>query len=120
MNSATARVYRLRLKNFDTFSSQEYAADIDNLINLIKNGNVDSYQLLSRYVSYLQSHHNLSPLTLKQEVITANNLLEYYDVEISPRKFKLKVKLPKVIRRNKQALSKEGVINILNSCSTSD
>jgi integrase len=117
MNSATARVYRLRLKNFDTFSLQEYAADIDNLINLIKNGNVDPYQLLNKYVSYLQSHHNLSPLTLKQEVITAKNLLEYYDIEISPRKFKLKVKLPKVIRRNKQALSKEGVINILNSCS---
>ena len=78
---------------------------------------VDPYQLLNKYVSYLQSHHNLSPLTLKQEVITAKNLLEYYDVEISPRKFKLKVKLPKIIRKNKQALSKEDVINILNSCS---
>ena len=117
MNRATARVYRLRLKNFDIFSLQEYASDIDNLINLIKNGTVDPYQLLNKYVSYLQSHHNLSPLTLKQEVITAKNLLEYYDVEISPRKFKLKVKLPKIIRKNKQALSKEDVINILNSCS---
>jgi integrase len=117
MNRATARVYRLRLKNFDVFSVQEYSANIDNLINLMKNGSVDPYQLLNKYVSYLQFHHNLSPLTLKQEVITAKNLLEYYDVDISPRKFKLKVKLPKVIRKNKQALSKEDVINILNSCS---
>lgn len=37
-------------------------------------------------------------------------------MDISPRKFKLKVKLPKVVRKNKQALSKNDVINILNSC----
>jgi integrase len=117
MNRATARVYKIRLNNFDTFSVREYAAGIDNLVHLIINGNVDPYQLLNKYVSYLQSYHNLSPLSLKQEVITAKNLLEYYDVDISPRKFKLKVKLPKVIRKNKQALSKEDAINILNSCS---
>jgi len=117
MNHATARVYKIRLNNFDTFSVREYAAGIDNLVHLIINGNVDPYQLLNKYVSYLQSYHNLSPLSLKQEVITAKNLLEYYDVDISPRKFKLKVKLPKVIRKNKQALSKEDAINILNSCS---
>lgn len=35
---------------------------------------------------------------------------------ISPRKFKLKVKIPKAVRKNKQALSKNDVINFLNSC----
>jgi integrase len=50
-------------------------------------------------------------------MVTAKNLLEYYDVDISPRKFKLKVKVPKVIRRNKEALDKQDIINILNSCS---
>jgi integrase len=38
-------------------------------------------------------------------------------VEINPRKFKLKVKIPKVIRKNKEALSKDDVIDILNACS---
>ena len=117
MNRSTARVYKIRLNNFDTFSVREYAPGIDNLVPLIISGNVDPYQLLNKYVSYLQLYHNLSPLSLKQEVITAKNLLEYYDVDISPRKFKLKVKLQKVIRKNKQALSKEDAINILNSCS---
>ena len=28
--------------------------------------------------------------------------LEFYDVDISPRKFKLKVKLPKVVRKSKE------------------
>ena len=44
-------------------------------------------------------------------------MLEYHDVDISPRKFKLKVKIPKVIRKNKEALSKVDVIDILNACS---
>lgn len=50
-------------------------------------------------------------------VVTAKNFLEYYDVDISPRKFKLKVKIPKTVRKNKEALSKEDVTDILNACS---
>ncbi|MFZ0512948.1 MAG: tyrosine-type recombinase/integrase [Candidatus Nitrosopolaris sp.] len=60
---------------------------------------------------------NISAITLKQRVATAKNFLEYYDVDISPRKFKLKVKIHKAIRKSKEALSKEDVINILNACS---
>lgn len=117
MNHATAYVYNKRLKNFDNFSLLQYHSNVDNLINLINAKELDSYQVLNKYVSYLQYHHNLSPLSLKQEVITAKNLFEYHDVDISPRKFKIKVKLPKVIRKNKQALSKDDIVNILNSCS---
>jgi integrase len=66
---------------------------------------------------YLQNHYNISSSTLKARIITAKNFLEYYDVDLSPRKFKLKVKIPKLIRKNKEALSKEDVIDILNACS---
>ena len=45
------------------------------------------------------------------------NFFEYCDIEISPRKFKLKIRLPKVVRKNKEALSKEDIIDILNACS---
>jgi integrase len=54
---------------------------------------------------------------LKNYVTTIKNFLEYYDVDISPKKFKLKIRLPKVVRKNKEALSKEDVIEILNACS---
>jgi integrase len=53
---------------------------------------------------------------LKQQIIAAKNFLEYYDVDITPRKFKLKVKIPKAVRKSKLALSKNDIINILNSC----
>lgn len=57
----------------------------------------------------------ISALTLKQWVVTAKNLLEFCDIDISPKRFKLKVKLPRAIRKNKEALTKELIIDILNS-----
>jgi integrase len=59
---------------------------------------------------------NISTLTLKQRIVTVKNFFEYYDIEISDRRFKLKVKLPKIIRKKKEALSKEEIIEILNVC----
>jgi integrase len=115
MNHLTAEIYSKRINKFNAFAESEYRASADRLIEIIKNGQ-DPYNTLNEYVHYLKYNHNLSPLSLKQEVVTVKNLLEYSDIEISPRKFKLKVKLPKIIRKTKQALSKEDIINILNTC----
>lgn len=73
------------------------------MIEQIKKGSQDPYDVLNDYICYLQENTHISPVTLKQWVVTVKNFLEYNDVDISPRKFKLKVKLPKVIRKNKQA-----------------
>jgi hypothetical protein len=43
--------------------------------------------------------------------------LEYNDIEISTRKFKLKVRLPKPVVRYKEAISKEEIREILLKCS---
>jgi integrase len=117
MNKATAKVYNFRIGYFDSFVYNHYRITLDDMIEQIKKGNRDPYDVLNNYICYLQENTHVSPLTLKQLVITVKNFLEYNDVDISPRKFKLKVKLPKAIRKNKEALSKEDVVNILNSCS---
>jgi len=59
--------------------------NIDDLVNKLKNGHEDPYDLLARYVLYLQNKSNISPLTLKQWVVTVKNFLEYNDVDISPK-----------------------------------
>ncbi len=115
-NHGTARNYRFKLNIFNSFSLRKYKTDADNLIEEIKQEHTDPYRVLNAFIQYLQHDHNLSPNTLKQHVMIAKNLLEYYDVDVIPRKFKLKVKIPKTIRKNKQALSKNDIINILNSC----
>ncbi|MGB7637725.1 MAG: tyrosine-type recombinase/integrase [Nitrososphaeraceae archaeon] len=97
--------------------SSQYRTNTDNLIEQIKEGREDPYKVLSNYVAYSQANRHISSLTLKHEVVTAKNLLEYNDVDISPRKFKLKVRVPKAIRKNKEALDKQDIISILNSCS---
>ena len=117
MNKATAYEYHFRLTTFQNFITNDYKITLDNLIMKIREGSEDPYDILSNYVIYLQNYSNISPATLKTRIITAKNFLEYYDVDISPRKFKLKVKIPKVIRKTKEALSKEDITDILNACS---
>ena len=117
MSKSTAYQYYARLSNFEIFLSSEYGTNVDNLIKKTKEGYYDVYDVLSRYSIFLQNKGNISTTTLQQRVITTRNFLEYYDIDISPRKFELKVKLPQTIRRNKEALSKEDIIDILNACS---
>jgi integrase len=117
MNKSTAYQYYARLTNFETFVLSEYSISVDDLIKKIKAGVYDVYVILGRYGLFLQNNGNISAATLQHRVITTKSFLEYHDIDISPRRFELKVKLPKTIRRNKEALSKEDIIDILNSCS---
>jgi integrase len=109
-------MYFTRLSSFKSFISSTFNMQIDDLLRKIKEGKEDAFEFLNEYASYL-SNTNISSITIKQRVITVKNFLEYYDIDISPRKFKLKVKLPRTIRKNKEALSKEDVTDILNACS---
>jgi integrase len=118
MSKSTANEYWKRLSNFRVFIGNEYGiSSTDDLIVKIRKGILDVYDILNGYSAYLQQNYTVSALTLKLRVITVKNFFEYYDVDISPRKFKLKVKMPRIIKRNKEALSKEDVIDILNACS---
>jgi integrase len=96
--------------------SEHYDLGIDDIIIQINKGKIDVYDMLGRYVRYLNNNF-ISPVILKNYVITIKNFLEYRDIDISPRKFKLKVRMPKVVRKNKEALSKEDIVDILNASS---
>src|SRR5215469_6328948 len=50
---------------------------------------------------------------MPEYVLVLAHFFEYYNIDISDRRFKLKVKLPKIIRKKKAALSKEEIIEIL-------
>lgn len=117
MNNSTAKEYHVRLNSFENFLLKDFRKSTDNIIEDLKLGFQDVYDTLSSYSMYLQNNSDISAITLKQRIITAKNFLEYHDIDISPRKFKFKVKLPRIIRRSKDALNKEDIINILNACS---
>jgi integrase len=119
VNQSTAIKYNERLKKFGQFVSAHYHnSSVDNIVIQLKKNKMDVYSILGKYLLYLKQYNNsISPNSLKNHIITIKNFLEYSDIDISPRKFKLKVRLPKIIRKNKEALSKEDVVDILNACS---
>ena len=117
MNNSTANEYKFRLTHFEKFVYSHYSnSTIDNLIDDIIGLKINPYEILGDYCIYLQET-GLHSSTLKNRVITVKNFLEFNDVDISPRKFILKVKFPKNIRRIREALDKNDITNILNSCS---
>ena len=105
MSKSTACQYLSRLNDFKDLRTDDHLS-IDNLLLKIKKGNQDPYNILNGYAAYLRNC-NVSALTLKQRIVTVKNFFEYSDIDISPRKFKLKIKLPKIVRKKKEALSKE-------------
>ena len=118
-NESTAQKYDERLKKFGTFCFDQYNLGIEMIVKKMKIGKMDPYDALSKYTLYLKqkTNNSISPNSLKNHIITIKNFLEYSDIDVSPRKFKLEVRLPKIVRKNKEALSKEDVIDILNACS---
>jgi integrase/recombinase XerD len=119
MNKSTAHEYLMRLNSFRNFVLAFYDGKltVDEIVTKVRKGSEDPYAVIRDYAAFLQRTNNISNSTLKFRIVTLKNFLEFYDVDISPRKFKLKVKLPKAIRKTKEALSKEDIIDILNACS---
>jgi integrase len=133
-NERTAEQYEYRLSKFEKYlatlseveqgqqqqQNQELTV-LDYVINELKianNNKISPYDLLSGFVAYLQEVEGIeNPNTIRYFVIAARNFLEYNDIEISPRKFKLRVRLPKPVIRHKEAINKEEIREILLKCS---
>ena len=135
-NKRTALEYEYRLSKFEkyvvAYQQQQYqqqnkdrkrkkkTTSLDDVIEELKrrSNTIDPYDLLSGFVAYIQEEQGIeNPNTIRSFIITARNFLEYYDIEISPRKFKLRVRLPKPVVRRKEAIGKEEIREILLKCS---
>ena len=116
-NDNTAIQYQSRLLAFEKFIEETYRMDTDTFIQKLKNGEYDSYDILNDYCIFLQNNYNIGSVTFRDKIIAVKIFLEYNDIEISPRKFKLKVRFPKAVLRHKEAIDKEDIIKILNGCS---
>jgi hypothetical protein len=109
-NKSTAKEYLHRLKQFQEYCTSTHNLNLDDLL-LSKSATkirteTDVYELLSGYVSYLIDKNSYSNETIKHRVATARNLLEYYDMEVSPRKFRFKVIIPRVRYKTQRSANK--------------
>lgn len=116
-NKNTARIYYSRLLFFARFAKESYAINLGEMIHQINTNEYNPYDILNDYCLYLKNNSKLSNSTFKDKIMTAKTFLEFNDIEFSPKKFKLKVRYPKTILRNKEAIDKEDIIKIFNGCS---
>ena len=116
-NQNTAKQYYLRILLFEKFLDIEYSINSDKLIQQLKDKERDPYDILNDFCIFLQNNYNLSSITFRDKITTVKTFLEYNDIEISPRKFKVKVRYPKTVIKHKEAIDKDDVIKILNGCS---
>jgi integrase len=125
-NPNTAKVVGYYLEDFVQYVKDTYHQDaasdmvVDQIIKDVKSGKADVYDLLRGYVHYLDARKlkpkKISPATLIQKVKVAKRLLEYYDIDISSSKFKIKVKMPRSVQLQKSPLTKNAIREILNAC----
>ena len=116
-NINTGKQYQLRISLFEKFLEIEHSTNTNKLIQQLKDKKLDPYDILNDFCLYLQNNYDLSSVTFRDKIITVKTFLEFNDIEISPRKFKLKVRYPKIVLRQKEAIDKEDIIKILNGCS---
>ena len=117
-NEKTAIQYLSRLLIFETFIIKEYRINTDILIQKLKsNKEYDLYDVLNDYCVFLQNNYDIGSVTFRDKIITVKNFLEYNDIDINQKKFKLKVRFPKTVFRYKEAIDKEDILKILNGCS---
>ena len=121
-NKKTGIEYLGRLLTFETFIEENHNFSVDELtINKLFNFRENIYDLLSSYVSWLSSRvdkngNKLSASSIKNIIIIVRTFLESFDIDINQRKFRLNVKLPRVSRQYKKALSKEDIVKMLEAC----
>jgi hypothetical protein len=117
-NKRTANEYLSRLITFETFIKENYNFSVDELtITKLFNFKDDIYELLASYVAWLSSRvdkngYKLSAVSVKNRIVTVRRFLETFDIDISQRKFQLKVSLPRVAIQYKEAISKEEIIKL--------
>jgi integrase len=122
VNKGTARTISIHLAAFEQFVKREYRhnEDLDSLVEQLMSGNIDLYDLFSKFVMHEvkeRVHQNLlSTRTLNQRVKHIKHFLEANDVTINHTKFRMKIKLPKEIKRENEGITKDQIREILAAC----
>ena len=73
--------------------------------------------MLEGFVCYMMSTNpDLTPNSMKLYMASIRSYLAYYDIDITPSKFKRKVKMPKVYREDEEPLDVSDIRKILLAC----
>ena len=91
--------------------------DYDSIVDVLLTDKINVYEFLSDFVHFLKTTVSVSPITVKMYLTTAKSYFEYFDVSIATSKFRKRVKLPRVLVEDEQALETSEIRDILLGCS---
>ncbi|MGH9987887.1 MAG: tyrosine-type recombinase/integrase, partial [Nitrososphaeraceae archaeon] len=115
---SSGRAYLNGLVCFQNFLLQDgrlKSYSVDSIILPLCSEEINIYQLLDSFVSFLTSQ-KLSIPTIKLYMTAVRSYFAYHDIDIVTSKFKRKVKMPKAYREDEEALDVQDIRNILLLC----
>jgi integrase len=116
----TSLAFWYGLDHLDNYTVEYYKLDLQNIIAAIKGGQVDVYVLLNSFVTYLQNEtkngSSLTARTINNYMTAAKSYFEYWDIEITDKKYKKRVRLLDVQKEDEEAIDANDIREILNHC----
>lgn len=117
-SASSKKTYRTAIvgeKNgFRLFLKEKYNCDEVQLAFRIENKELDVYAVLSEYVIYLDKK-GIKPVTVRLWQTIVKGYFSFMGIDVFAEKCRQRVKLPKVKRLKKEALTKEILIKLLHN-----
>jgi integrase len=88
---------------------------LQTIIQAIIKNEVNVYTLLEQFVTFLTDSKSLSPGSVRQYLVGFRSYLAYYDIDVNLRR---KVKTPRLLHVDQEAIDVKDIRNILLNCST--
>ena len=113
----TGITYETSLSYFQSFLDVESEHDLQTILVAITKNEINVYTLLEQFVTFLTERKSLSPGSVRQYVVGFRSYLAYYDIDVIPSKFRRKVKMPRILHNEQEAIDVKDIRNILLNCS---
>ncbi len=122
-SESTKKGYTIALAHFEIFLKKNTQYNLETILDPLEKKTVDVYTLLDDFIDYLRNrvdvyngNTRLSEKTIAFYIAGVKSYLEKYDVEISAKKLRNKVDMPKILRRKKETLNQKKIRNMLIAC----
>lgn len=122
-SESTKKGYTIALSHFEIFLKKNAKYNLETILDPLEKKSVDVYTLLDDFIGYLKNridvyngNTKLSEKTIAFYIAGVKSYLEYYDVEISSKKLRNKVTMPKILRRKKEVLNQKKIRTMLLAC----
>ena len=112
----TGITYETSLTYFQSFLDVESKYDLQTVLEAIIKNEINVYTLLEQFVTFLTDSKVIISRHGKTICSRIRSYLAYYDIDVIPSKFRRKVKMPRILHNDQEAIDVKDIRNILLNC----